>query len=119
MEEKYFHDHKEKKLYRMPSCPEIVDVWQKNEIVGYTLKIKISVTIADNYLIKGHWKYACEEFFEQFFDSKRYTKEQSVSYFLMNHTPKYDEISREDYNIIHLAYDLSAKEIKNKLMDSR
>jgi hypothetical protein len=97
MEYTYYHDAENKIVYRLPMTPDVSEVREKHNFVGWLVRLEISVVRADNKLVNGRWTEPWSEFPQQEFSS-RYTKELAVSYFYNRQTPKCELIDQTLYD---------------------
>jgi len=110
MEFKYFHDTEKQTVYRMLTQAIIIEQrdTRNKKNSGWSLRMQIELTRADNSLVNNHWKYPCGEFPQQYFDA-RYSKESALAYFYERYTPRCQEIDCATYRTLMIEYEAKAR----------
>ena len=107
---KYRHDIANRTVYRFPSEPTVLEQRdKKGNRTGWSVKMAIDITRADNKLNGSQWKHATSAYPSQQFDPHYKTKAEVVSYFLMRHAPDGGEITEEQYELVQANYEHFAR----------
>lgn len=106
---KYIHDSKDRIVYQIPNEPMVIEMTdRRGNRVGWSAKMEILITRADNKLNGHRWQHATSSYPSQPFDA-HYTREDVISYFLMHHAPNGESISREQYEGLQAQYEAIAR----------
>lgn len=107
---RYFHDSHNKRVYRMPSAPEVVERKdRRGKRTGWVVWAEIDVTRADNVMSSRtrQWTYPTTEVPRQEFSSAD-TRAFAVEYFFKHHTPQGEKIDEETYERLRQEYEAEA-----------
>ena len=84
----FFHDPKAKIVYRCLAEPEVIERRHKGKLSSWLVLLGTDVTRADNWLgSPNQWHFPILEQRQQEFDYPRYSREESISWFLQRHSP--------------------------------
>ena len=84
---KYRHDQNARTLYKFHTRPRITEPKDTpGKPTNWKITMTVEITRADNWLEKGHWKYATSDLISQDLHS-HYTKEQAVDFFRRHYEP--------------------------------
>lgn len=109
MHYKYIHDAGNGVVYRLPTDLTVSEQRdRKGKRIGWSVRMEIEITRADNRLINNQWEHPIASIPEQHFDD-RYSQEQVISYFHMHHDPHGDEISEDTYSALKQEYEAKAR----------
>ena len=70
-------------------------------------------TRADNELTLNRWKYASSDYPTQTLPA-HYQRDQVVSYFLIHHAPRGEDITEDEYRVLHAEYEAAARAPKKR-----
>lgn len=111
----FFHDPKARIVYRCRTEPEVTERRYRGKISGWSVRLDIDVTRADNWLeAPNQWHFPTRDPREQPFDYPRYSREQAVSFFRQRHSPsQWDTIEIDEPTYKVLAAEYEALALKN------
>lgn len=104
-EYRYFHDESNQTVYRMPIHADVNEIYDKNKLTAWSIRMSISLVRADNRLIDNKLQFACSHDYKQEISVQGKTKEIAISDFYNNHTPRCEEITEEVYKSLVQTYE--------------
>lgn len=105
---KFVHDAASRIVYRYPAAPDVQEKTDKRgRRTDWYVTMDVLITRADNKLIGNRWQHATSDYPRQYLGAQ-YTREQAVTYFMMHHAPRGDEISETEYEKLHAEYEAEA-----------
>lgn len=108
MEYKYFHDERNRTVYRIlakPDCiPSMSGRGKNAKQIAWRVSTTIDITRADNELIAHRWRYRTSDLRHHHFESDRHTQDEAMDYFIRNNTPDGVPIDADTYERLHEQY---------------
>ena len=101
----YFHAAAARRVFKVPTTPEI----SGDERSGFRVSITYSDIQASNRIVPstGQWNTTVQPYVEQAF-SPIHTKQQAIEYFMARHCPKGEAITEAQYEALAAAYEAEA-----------
>ena len=104
-EYRYFHDESNQTVYCMPIQADVNEIYDKKQLVAWSIRMSISLVRADNTLVNNKWKFACGQDCKQEISVRGKTKEIAINDFYNRHTPRCEEITEDIYKELAKKYE--------------
>ena len=106
MQNRYFHDERNRTVYRLPSTPNVYEQKGRNgRCTGWSIDTEIHITRADNALKPNgqQWNYPVLHCPQEHYSSGD-SKTKAISFFNSVHMPNYLEISELEFRRLEKIY---------------
>lgn len=106
---RYIHDPPNRIVYKYPGEPNVRERTNaRGRRTDWFVSMDVLITRADNKLNGNQWLHATSDHPNQYLGAQ-YTREQVVSFFMMRHAPRGEEISEAEYERLSNQYEAEAR----------